>query len=126
MGKLPELIEGTTAFVDKAPGNYAFLGEVAQAFPKAVILNVLRDPRDVVLSMWRASFSAGGLYYTLDLKWMAAEANRYRRRSWPGLAICPLRTQYFHRTNLRMRSKRSVTCRRASRSIPLLSEGGRR
>ncbi|WP_160175191.1 tetratricopeptide repeat-containing sulfotransferase family protein [Ruegeria halocynthiae] len=77
--KLPNLPERAAAFVDKAPGNYAFLGEIARAFPNAIILNVLRDPRDIALSMWRANFGAGGLYYTHDLKWMAAEANRYRR-----------------------------------------------
>ncbi|WP_170329662.1 tetratricopeptide repeat-containing sulfotransferase family protein [Ruegeria arenilitoris] len=84
VAKLPKLAGDTAAFVDKAPGNYAFLGEIAQAFPDAVILNVLRDPRDVALSMWRANFGAGGLYYTHDLRWMAAEANRYQRymRHW--------------------------------------------
>ena len=76
---LPEIADNTAAFVDKAPGNYAFLGAMAQAFPNAVILNVERDPRDVALSMWRTHFGAGGLYFTHDLKWMAAEANRYRR-----------------------------------------------
>lgn len=82
--KLPALSGDTVAFVDKAPGNYAFLGDIAAAFPDAVILNVLRDPRDVALSMWRANFGAGGLYYTHDLNWMAAEANRYQRymRHW--------------------------------------------
>lgn len=84
LDKLPVLSGGATAFVDKAPGNYAFLGEIAQAFPNAVIFNVLRDPRDIALSMWRANFGAGGLYYTHDLNWMAAEANRYQRyvRHW--------------------------------------------
>ncbi|WP_170411655.1 tetratricopeptide repeat-containing sulfotransferase family protein [Ruegeria atlantica] len=81
---LPELGEGSMAFVDKAPGNYAYVGAMAQAFPNAVILNVERDPRDIALSMWRAQFGAGGLYFTHDLKWMAAEANRYQRymRHW--------------------------------------------
>ncbi|WP_120634706.1 tetratricopeptide repeat-containing sulfotransferase family protein [Ruegeria sp. EL01] len=76
---LPNLTEGAVAFVDKAPGNYAYIGAIAQAFPNAVILNVERDPRDVALSMWRTHFGAAGLYFTHDLKWMAAEANRYRR-----------------------------------------------
>ncbi len=82
--RLPNLTGDAVAFVDKAPGNYAFLGAMAQAFPNAVILNVERDPRDVALSMWRAHFGAGGLYFTHDMKWMAAEANRYRRyiRHW--------------------------------------------
>ncbi|NVO56154.1 sulfotransferase [Rhodobacteraceae bacterium B1Z28] len=76
---LPDLTEDAAAFVDKAPGNYAYLGAIAQAFPNALILNVQRDPRDVALSMWREYFGARGLSFTHDLKWMAAEANRYRR-----------------------------------------------
>ncbi|WP_170382081.1 tetratricopeptide repeat-containing sulfotransferase family protein [Ruegeria atlantica] len=94
--KLPTVPEDAVAFVDKAPGNYAFLGDIAQAFPNAVILNVLRDPRDVALSMWRANFGAGGLYYTHDLKWMAAEANRYQRymRHWH--AVLPGRVHDIH------------------------------
>ncbi|EEE37623.1 putative TPR/sulfotransferase domain protein [Rhodobacteraceae bacterium KLH11] len=76
---LPDLRPDATAFVDKAPGNYAYVGAIAQAFPNALILNITRDPRDIALSMWRAHFGAGGLYFSHDFKWMAAEANRYRR-----------------------------------------------
>ncbi len=77
--RLPELNRDAAAFVDKMPGNYAYLGAIAQAFPNALILNVQRDPRDVALSMWRENFGAQGMYFTHDFKWMAAEANRYRR-----------------------------------------------
>lgn len=96
---LPEIADTAVAFVDKAPGNYAFLGAMAQAFPNAVILNVERDPRDVALSMWRTHFGAGGLYYTHDLKWMAAEANRYRRYMQHWRDVLPDRiynVQYEH------------------------------
>ncbi len=99
---LPQTAEGTRAFVDKAPGNYAFLGAIAQAFPNAVILNVTRDPRDVALSMWRTHFGAGGLYYTHDLSWMAAEANRYRRYIQHWHAVLPGRVHdisYEHLVN---------------------------
>ncbi|KIC35390.1 hypothetical protein RA27_22930 [Ruegeria sp. ANG-R] len=84
LDKLPDLSPDALAFVDKAPGNYAFLDQIAQAFPNAVIINVQRDPRDVALSMWRANFGAAGLYFTHDFQWMAAEANRYQRylRRW--------------------------------------------
>lgn len=76
--KLPEIAEGTQAFVDKMPGNYAYIGQIAQAFPDAVIVNMQRDPRDIALSMWREFFGARGLYFTHNFKWMAAEANRYQ------------------------------------------------
>ncbi|MEM7317898.1 MAG: sulfotransferase [Pseudomonadota bacterium] len=74
---LPDLSSGTSAFVDKMPGNYAHLGVIAQAFPNAVLINVQRDPRDIALSMWREYFGAEGMYFTHDMKWMANEANRY-------------------------------------------------
>lgn len=87
--RLPQLSADAGSFVDKAPGNYAFLGDIAQAFPNAVIINVQRDPRDVALSMWRANFGAGGLYFTHDLNWMAAEANRYQRYIQHWHAVLP-------------------------------------
>ncbi len=99
---LPEIADGTRAFVDKAPGNYAYLGAIAQAFPNAVIVNVERDPRDVALSMWRTHFGAGGMFYTHDQSWMAAEANRYRRYMQHWHAVLPGRihdVRYEHLVN---------------------------
>lgn len=84
---LPDLAEGTAAYVDKMPGNYAHLGDIARAFPNARIIDVNRDPRDTALSMWREYFGAEGMFYTHDLEWLAAEANRYRAymRHWDRL-----------------------------------------
>ena len=77
--ELPDVQTNMTAFVDKMPANFRYLGYIAAAFPDAVIINIDRDPRDVALSMWRTYFSAGGMAYTSDQRCMAAEANRYRR-----------------------------------------------
>lgn len=77
--QLPHMQDNIVAFVDKMPNNYRYLGYIAAAFPESVIINVDRDPRDVALSMWRKNFGAGGMAYTNDQRYMAAEANRYRK-----------------------------------------------
>lgn len=77
--QLPHMQDNIVAFVDKMPNNYQYLGYIAAAFPDSVIINVDRDPRDVALSMWRKNFGAGGMAYTNDQRYMAAEANRYRK-----------------------------------------------
>ena len=77
--QLPDVPRGVGKFVDKMPGNYAHLGHIAQAFPNSPIINVNRDPRDIVLSMWRQAFMAEGMAYAHDLNWLIDEVNRYQR-----------------------------------------------
>lgn len=76
---LPELPQGTTAFVDKMPANYRYVGFLLQAFPNAKIIHIDRDPRDVALSMWRVNFPSGWMNFSYDLKAMAENANLYRK-----------------------------------------------
>ncbi|MEO9517999.1 MAG: sulfotransferase [Paracoccaceae bacterium] len=77
--ELPKTKPEIRAFVDKMPANYKFLGQISAAFPDASLILVERDPRDVALSMWRTHFSAAGMRYTLDQKWMAEEVNRFKK-----------------------------------------------
>jgi len=74
---LPELPEGTRAYVDKMPENYRLLGFLATAYPQARFVNLRRDPRDIALSMWRGHFSGTALAYTYDLRAMAHRFNLY-------------------------------------------------
>ncbi len=76
---LPPMPPGTQAFVDKMPGNYKHLGYIAAAMPKAVVISVRRDPRDVALSMWQTPFGADRMGYSFDQRWMARELNEYAR-----------------------------------------------
>lgn len=76
---LPEIEEGTEAFVDKMPANYRFVGFLLQAFPEASIIHLTRDPRDVALSMWLRYFPAEWMNFTYDLKGMAFNANLYKK-----------------------------------------------
>ncbi len=42
--------------IDKLPDNYSNLGWILALFPKAKIIHVKRDPRDVALSCWMTQF----------------------------------------------------------------------
>ena len=77
--KLPKL-DGTPAvFVDKLPVNYRYVGFLKSAFPRASVIHLTRDPRDVALSMWRRAFPDPDMNYTFDLSAMARNANLYKR-----------------------------------------------
>ena len=42
--------------VDKMPDNYLYLGLISIMFPRATLIYVRRDPRDVALSCWLTNF----------------------------------------------------------------------
>ena len=42
--------------VDKMPDNYLYLGLLAIVFPRATLIHVRRDPRDIALSCWMTNF----------------------------------------------------------------------
>jgi tetratricopeptide (TPR) repeat protein len=50
-------------FLDKAPAGTLYLPVIAKLFPAAKLLFAIRDPRDVVLSCFRASFQMNALTY---------------------------------------------------------------
>lgn len=74
---LPEMAPEISAYVDKMPENYRLVGFLKTAYPQCKIINMVRDPRDVALSMWRGHFSGSALNYTYDLKSMAHRFNIY-------------------------------------------------
>lgn len=71
-------------YVDKMPANFRFIGLIKAIYPDARFVNLVRDPRDVALSMWRANFGEGNIPYTYDQKAMAHYFNIYRQtiRHW--------------------------------------------
>lgn len=73
------LSAGQNVFTDKLPENYKMIGFLKQAYPTCRIIHVHRDPRDVALSMWRASFELGAVLYTSDQSAMAHHFNLYRQ-----------------------------------------------
>ena len=61
------LARGKTRVGDKDPRHLDFLPELAEAFPGALVLHVVRDPRDVLLSRTLASWSARRPWWTHPL-----------------------------------------------------------
>jgi tetratricopeptide (TPR) repeat protein len=84
---LPDLPEGTLAYVDKMPENYRLVGFLKAVYPDCRIINIRRDPRDIALSMWKSHFSGSLLSYANDFEWMATKFNRYATTMthWRGL-----------------------------------------
>lgn len=53
---------------DQTPRNLFYIGEILEFFPNSRIINMIRDPRDVMLSQkkkWRVHFLGGGKYVPL-------------------------------------------------------------
>lgn len=76
-GTIPVVPERYSAFTDKMPENYRYLGFLKSAMPDARLIVVHRDPRDIALSMWRTHFSGQALNYTYDLAAMAHRFNLF-------------------------------------------------
>jgi tetratricopeptide (TPR) repeat protein len=64
-------------FVDKFPQNYFYIGVIALAFPKAVILNSVRDPMDTCFSWFRYVYDTGN-EFSHDLAHAGRAYVRYR------------------------------------------------
>ena len=45
-------------YIDKLPDNYQHLGWIREVLPQSKIVYVRRDPREILLSCWRAHFGA--------------------------------------------------------------------
>lgn len=69
---------GKPFFIDKLPRNWMVAGLIHRTFPRAPILNVVRDPMDVCFSNYRALF--GDAYpYSYDLDALAQHHRQYKR-----------------------------------------------
>lgn len=65
-------------FVDKLPYNYMFLPHILAALPKAKIIHLVRDPRDVCFSVFKQLF-ADAYPHSYELEEMARHFVRYYR-----------------------------------------------
>jgi tetratricopeptide (TPR) repeat protein len=63
--------------VDKMPDNYLYVGLIALLFPRATILHVRRDPRDIAFSCWITSFRS--IRWANDLDHIAGRFEGHRR-----------------------------------------------
>jgi tetratricopeptide (TPR) repeat protein len=69
---LPPVADGTLRIVDKAPGNFLYIGLIRLILPNARIIHTTRDPMDTCASCFSKLF-ASGMHFTYDL----AELGRY-------------------------------------------------
>lgn len=61
--------------VDKLPHNFENIGLIKLLFPKARIISVRRDPRDIALSNYFTDYAAkhGGMGFAYDLGWIGEQ-----------------------------------------------------
>jgi Flp pilus assembly protein TadD len=78
LGELHALAPDKARIVDKMPGNFNFLGLTALMLPGARIINCVRDPRDIGLSIFSFRFYGYHPYaHDLgDLGWYIAQHDR--------------------------------------------------
>lgn len=61
--------------VDKLPHNFENIGLIKFLFPKAKIISVRRDPRDIAMSNYFTDYAAkhGGMGFAYDLDWIGEQ-----------------------------------------------------
>ncbi len=73
--------------VDKMPDNYLYLGLIALMFPRATLIHVRRDLRDVAVSCWMTHFRS--IRWADDLDHLARRCQDYRRLMEHWRAVLP-------------------------------------
>jgi tetratricopeptide (TPR) repeat protein len=77
LNRLRALAPSAERIVDKMPDNYMYLGLIATLFPKARLIHVRRDVRDVAVSLWMTDFRQ--IYWACDLEHISARIQQYFR-----------------------------------------------
>jgi tetratricopeptide (TPR) repeat protein len=75
--------------VDKMPDNYLYLGLLALLFPRATLIHVRRDPRDVALSCWMTNFRS--IRWANDPEHLAGRIRDHHRLMAHWQAVLPAR-----------------------------------
>ena len=68
-----------THVIDKMLGNYNHIGLIHLLFPKALIINIYRDPMDVLWSCYQRKFSSRHLLYAEHPKTLVKKYSLYLR-----------------------------------------------
>ena len=81
LSKIAKLDSQAVRVVDKLPHNFLHLGLINLIFPRARIIHVRRDPRDVAVSNYFTNFKHkhGGMAYAFDLADIGRMLNDHRR-----------------------------------------------
>ncbi|MGP0070164.1 MAG: tetratricopeptide repeat protein [Isosphaeraceae bacterium] len=83
--------------VDKMTDNYLYLGLIAVLFPRATLIHVRRDPRDIALSCWMTNFRS--IRWANDPDHLAARIRDHHRLAalWQGVLPSPVHTVFYER-----------------------------
>lgn len=81
LSKIAKLDDQAGRVVDKLPHNFLHLGLINLVFPRARIIHIRRDLRDVAVSNYFTNFKHkhGGMAYAFDLEDIGRMLNDYRR-----------------------------------------------
>jgi tetratricopeptide (TPR) repeat protein len=74
LAEIQQLAPAASHITDKMPANFVFAGLIHLALPNAVMIHIVRDPRDTCISCFSKLFTEGN-FQTYDL----AELGRYYR-----------------------------------------------
>lgn len=85
--------------IDKLPHNFEHIGLIRLLFPKAPIIHVLRESRDVAISNYFTDYQAkfGGMGFAYDLSDIGKQLVDYRSlmRHWNNLSFHPILTVHY-------------------------------
>jgi tetratricopeptide (TPR) repeat protein len=83
----PALADQPARVVDKMPDNYLYLGLLALLFPRATLIHVRRDVRDVAVSCWLTHFRS--IRWADDSEDLARRIRDYQRLTAHWQAVLP-------------------------------------
>src|SRR4029450_13328007 len=81
LNELREYAPGADRVVDKLPHNFENIGLIKLLFPKAKIISVRRDPRDVAVSNYFTDYAGkhAGLGFAYPLEWIGEQLADHNR-----------------------------------------------
>ncbi len=99
--------------VDKLPHNFENIGLIHLLFPRAKIISLRRDPRDIAVSNYFTDYSAkhGGMGFAYDLGWIGEQLADHDALMRHWLKVCPdaiLQIHYEHLVDEPESSARSM------------------
>ena len=94
LGYLAERGHTAARIIDKAPGNFIYLGFIATLFPAAHIIHCRRDPMDVCFSCYSCQFSH--INWSWQMEDIGAFYRQYERLMEHWREVLPLRIHEVH------------------------------